>query len=79
LPDVPASSNLVALDKAVEAAGAAIALAMRVRAPLKSIFDGPEVRAQGLTTQASLGAKIPTIQTLTHNPGAEDRDALNRF
>jgi four helix bundle protein len=33
------NTNLVALEKAVEAAGAAIALAMRVPAPLKSIAD----------------------------------------
>lgn len=39
MSDVPISSNLVAFDKAVEAAGAAIALAMRVPAPLKPIAD----------------------------------------
>ena len=33
------NTNLVALEKAVDAAGAAIALAMRVPAPLKSIAD----------------------------------------
>lgn len=39
MSDVPISSNLVAFDEAVEAAGAAMALAMRVPAPLKSIAD----------------------------------------
>jgi four helix bundle protein len=39
MSNVPANANLVALDKALEAAGAAITLVMRVPAPLKSIAD----------------------------------------
>ena len=39
MSNVLTNTNLVALEKAVEAAGAAIALAMRVPAPLKSIAD----------------------------------------
>ena len=39
MPDTLANSNLVALDKALEAAGTAITLVMRVPAPLKPIAD----------------------------------------
>ena len=39
MPNTLASPNLVALDKALEAAGAAITLVMMVPAPLKSIAD----------------------------------------
>jgi hypothetical protein len=36
---VPAKSDLIAHSKALEAAGVAIALVMRVQAPLKSVAD----------------------------------------
>ena len=39
MPNVLAKTNLIAHEKALEAAGAAITLAMRVPAPLKSIAD----------------------------------------
>ena len=39
MPDALASTNLAVLDKALEAAGAAITLVMRVPAPLKPIAD----------------------------------------
>jgi four helix bundle protein len=39
MPDAIANTNLVALDKALEAASSAISLVMRVPAPLKSIAD----------------------------------------
>ena len=39
MPDALANSNLLVLDKALEAAGAAITLVMRVPAPLKPIAD----------------------------------------
>ena len=39
MTDVLTNHNLIALDKALDAAGAAITLAMRVPAPLKSIAD----------------------------------------
>jgi len=39
MTDVLTNHNFIALDKALDAAGAAITLAMRVPAPLKSIAD----------------------------------------
>jgi four helix bundle protein len=39
MSDVSANTNFVALEKSLEAAGAAITLVMRVPAPLKSIAD----------------------------------------
>jgi four helix bundle protein len=39
MPNAIANTNLVALDKALEAASSAITLVMRVPAPLKSIAD----------------------------------------
>ena len=39
MPNALATTNLVVLDMALEAAGAAITLVMRVPAPLKSVAD----------------------------------------
>ncbi len=47
MPKAATNTNLVAHEKALEAAGVAIKLVMRVPAPLKSIADGDPIGKLG--------------------------------
>ena len=58
---VPASNNLIAYEKATEAAGSAVKLVMRVPAPLKSIGDQVIRSASSCKDRRSLPSGIGRI------------------